>query len=76
MSEDMVLAGSLEVKKNKVTLWASGTQLASWKSSDCKVQRQEGNQFSIEADGEMITFTADDPEGLIDAISAYLTPPP
>ncbi|MEX0667360.1 MAG: hypothetical protein WD313_03425 [Acidimicrobiia bacterium] len=74
ISEDTVLAGSLEIRKNKVTLWASGTQLASWKSSDCKVQRMEGNQFSIEADDEMITFTADDPEGLIDAISAYLTP--
>ena len=44
--------------------------------TDCKVQRQEGNQFSIEAEGETITFTADDPDGLIDAISAYLTPPP
>jgi hypothetical protein len=74
VSEDTVLAGSLEIKKNKVTLWASGTQLASWKSADCKVQRLEGNQFSIEADEEMITFTADDPEGLISAISAYLTP--
>lgn len=75
ISEETVLAGSLEVKKNKVTLWASGTQLASWKSTDCKVQRLEGNQFSVEADGEAVTFTADDPEGLIDAISAYLTPP-
>ena len=74
VSEDTVLAGSLEIKKNKVTLWASGTQLASWTSSDCKVQRLEGNQFSIEADDEMITFTADDPEGLIDAISSQLTP--
>ncbi len=74
VSEDTVLAGSLEIKKNKVTLWASGTQLATWKSTDCKVQRLEGNQFSIEADEEMITFTADDPEGLISAISAFLTP--
>jgi hypothetical protein len=73
VSEDTVLAGSLEVKKNKVTLWASGTQLASWKSSDCRVQRLDGDQFSIEADGEMITFTADDPEGLIDAVSAFLS---
>ncbi|HUP14844.1 MAG TPA: hypothetical protein VM848_02140 [Acidimicrobiia bacterium] len=74
VSEETVLAGSLEIKKNKVTLWASGTQLASWKSADCKVQLLEGNQFSIEADEEMITFTADDPEGLISAISAFLTP--
>jgi hypothetical protein len=74
VSEETVLAGSLEIKKNKVTLWASGTQLASWRSTDCKVQRLEGNQFSIEADEEMITFTADDPEGLISAISAFLTP--
>ena len=74
VSEDTVLAGSLEIRKNKVTLWASGTQLASWKSTDCKVQRMEGSQFSIEADEETITFTADDPEGLIDAISAFLTP--
>jgi hypothetical protein len=74
VSEDTVLAGSLDIKKNKVTLWAGGTQLAYWKSGDCKVQRLEGNQFSIEADGEMIAFNADDPEGLIDAISAYLTP--
>ena len=74
VSEDTVLAGSLEIKKNKVTLWAGGTQLAYWKSGDCKVQRLDGNQFSIEADDEMIAFNADDPEGLIDAISAYLTP--
>ncbi len=76
VSEETILAGSLEIKKNKVTLWASGTQLASWKSTDCKVQRAEGSQFSIEADEEMITFTADDPEGLIAAISAFLTPQP
>ncbi len=74
VSEDTVLAGSLEVKKNKVTLWASGTQLASWKSSDCKVRRLDGDRFSIEADDEMITFTADDPDGLIDAVSAFLSP--
>ncbi len=74
ISEETVLPGSLEIKKNKITLWASGAQLASWKPSDCKVQRMEGNQFSIEADDEMVTFTADDPEGLIDAISAHLTP--
>ena len=76
ISEDTVLAGSLEIKKNKITLWASGTQLASWKATDCKVQRIEGKQFSIEADGEMITFTADDPEGLFEAVNAYLLPLP
>ena len=76
VSEDTVLAGSLEIKQNKVTLWASGAQLAYWNSSDCKVQRLEGNQFSIEADDEIITFNADDPEGLLDAINTYLTPQP
>lgn len=74
VSEDTVLAGSLEIKPNQVTLWASGSQLAYWNSSDCNVQRLQGSQFSIEADDEMITFNADDPEGLTAAISTYLTP--
>jgi hypothetical protein len=75
VSEDTVLAGSLEIKQNQVTLWASGAQLAYWNASDCKVQRLEGNQFSIEADDEMITFNADDLDGLLDAINTYLSPP-
>ena len=76
MSDDIVLGGSLEVRSNKVTLWAGGTQLASWSGSDCTVTRLTGNEFSIEADAEMISFTADDAEGLSAAISAFLQPEP
>ena len=74
LSEGVVLPGSLEVKDSKVTLWAGGAQLASWKSPDCRVERTEDNLFSVEAEGEMITFTADDPEGLSKAIDVYLLP--
>ena len=76
MSDDIVLGGSLEVRRNKVTLWASGTQLASWSASDCRVTQLTGSEFSIEADAEMITFTADDAVGLSAAISAFLQPEP
>ena len=68
ISEDIVLAGSLDVRESKVTLWAGGTQLASWKAPDCQVRRLAGNNFAIEADDEMITFTADDPDGLTEAL--------
>ena len=74
VSDDIVLGGSLEVRQNKVTLWASGAQLASWSASNCRVVRLSGNEFSIEADDEMIAFTPDDPDGLSAAISAFVTP--
>ena len=74
VSEDVVLPGSLQIEEHKVTLWASGAQLASWKIPECKVERTKDNQFSIEADGERITFTADDPTGLTTAIAIFLTP--
>ena len=74
LSEEIILGGSLEIKEGKVTLWASGTQLATWNASDCKVQRIGGNRFSIEADEEVINFTADNPEGLAEAIEAHLKP--
>ena len=76
MSDDIVLGGSLEVRRNKVTLWTGGTQLASWSASDCRVTRLTGSEFSIEADAEMITFTADDAESLGAAISAFLQAEP
>ncbi len=38
------------------------------------MERTKDNQFSIEADGERITFTADDPAGLTTAIAIFLTP--
>jgi hypothetical protein len=72
LSEEVVLPGSLEVRGNTVTLWANGTQLASWSHPACTVQRMGANQFSIEAEGEMITFTADDPEGLNTAVKLFL----
>jgi hypothetical protein len=74
LSEDVVLPGSLQIEEHKVTLWASGAQLASWKIPECKVERTKDDQFSIEADGERITFTADDPAGLSTAIAIFLTP--
>src|SRR5688572_28720398 len=75
VSEDVVLPGSLQVDEHKVTLWASGAQLASWSISDCKVERAKDDQFSIEAEGETVTFTPDDPDGLSAAITVFMTPP-
>ena len=74
VSEDVVLPGSLQIEEHKVTLWTSGTQLASWRILECKVERADDNQFSIEAEGETITFTPDDPEGLSAAIAVFMTP--
>ena len=72
LSEEVVLPGSLEVRGTTVTLWANGMQLASWSHPACTVQRMGASQFSIEAEGEMITFTADDPEGLNTAVKVFL----
>ena len=72
LSEDVVLPGSLEVIADTVVLWANGTQLASWSYPACKVRRMGPSQFSIEAEGEMITFTPDDPEGLNGAVKVFL----
>jgi hypothetical protein len=58
-----------------VTLWTNGAQLASWKISDCKVEQAGDDQFSIEAEGETITFNPDDPDGLSAAIAVFMTPP-
>ena len=75
VSEDVVLPGSLQIDEHRVTLWASGAQLAAWEILDCKVERARDNQFSIEAEGETITFSPDDPEGLSAAIAAFMTAP-
>lgn len=70
VSEDTVVSGSLEIRPDRVIMWASGSQLASWAIEHCRVERLTVSRFAVHAEGETLTFTADDPAGLDEAISA------
>jgi hypothetical protein len=72
VSEDTVVAGSLQIRPDRVTLWAAGTELASWSPDQCRVERLTVARFAIHGDGEMLTFTADDPTAVDQAISDHL----
>jgi hypothetical protein len=69
VSDDLEVTGSLQIIPNRVILWASGTQLASWDISECRVERRTVTKFDVEAGGEVMTFTADDPGGLEEAVT-------
>jgi hypothetical protein len=73
VSEDTVVAGSLDIRPDRVIMWASGSQLASWPIDQCRVERLTVSRFAVHAEGETLTFTADDPTGLDEAISAAVT---
>lgn len=73
VSEDTVVAGSLDIRPDRVIMWASGSQLASWQLDHCRVERLTVSRFAVHAEGETLTFTADDPTGLDEAISAAVT---
>lgn len=70
VSDDMEVTGSLQISPNRVILWASGSQLASWDVTECSVERRSVTKFEVHGGGESLAFTADDPTGLDEAISA------
>jgi hypothetical protein len=64
ITEDSVLSGSLEFEGSRLIMWGAGTPLLSWAPGECLLERLTANRFVLTADGETITFTADDPDGL------------
>jgi hypothetical protein len=64
VTEDAVLEGSLQFDGDRLVMWGGGTPLLSWAPGDCLLERLTANRFVLTADGETITFTADDPEAL------------
>ena len=49
-----------------------GAEIGTWEHSQAKVARLTFSRFAIQAEGETLTFTADDPTGLDNAIAAAM----
>jgi len=64
VTDDSVLAGSLEFEGARLIMWGAGNPLLAWGPGECLLERLTANRFVLTADGETITFTADDPDGL------------
>jgi hypothetical protein len=64
VTDDSILSGSLEFQASRLIMWGAGTPLLSWGPGECLLERLTANRFVLTADGETITFTADDPDGL------------
>lgn len=64
VTDDAVLEGSLEFQGRRLVMWGGGNPLLIWNPGECLLERLTANRFVLSADGETITFTADDPEGL------------
>ena len=71
VTEDSVLSGSLEFHGSKLTMWGGGSALLTWGPGECLLERLTANRFVLTADGETITFTADDPDGLDEMLSSH-----
>lgn len=69
ISDDTTIAGSLQIRPDRVIMWAGGSQLASWDLTECRIERLTASRFAVHADEETLTFTADDATGLQAAIS-------
>ena len=64
ITDDAVLEGSLEFQGRRLVMWGGGNPLLAWNPGECLLERLTANRFVLSADGETITFTADDPEEL------------
>ncbi|HUO46976.1 MAG TPA: hypothetical protein VM470_09125 [Acidimicrobiia bacterium] len=64
ITDDAVLEGSLEFQGKRLVMWGGGNPLLAWNPGECLLERLTANRFVLSADGETITFTADDPEDL------------
>ena len=67
---DEVLAASIVVSPERLILWGGGNQLGNWTHDQAKIARLTFSRFAIHAEGDALTFTADDPSGLDNVISA------
>ncbi|MGH8925239.1 MAG: hypothetical protein ACRDWA_11485 [Acidimicrobiia bacterium] len=64
-----VLNASIVVGSGGIVLWGGGAEIGTWKHSQAKIARLTHARFAIQAEGETLTFTAEDPAGLDNAIA-------
>lgn len=69
-----VLNSSIVVGSAGIVLWGGGAEIGTWEHSQAKIARLTFSRFAIQAEGETLTFTADDPTGLDNAIAATAAP--
>jgi hypothetical protein len=67
-----VLNASIIIGSAGIVLWGGGAEIGTWEHSRAKVARLTFSRFAIQAEGETLTFTADDPTGLDNAIGAAM----
>ena len=67
---DEVLPASMLVGPEIIVLWGGGHEIGSWNHEQAKIARLTYSRFAIQAEGDTLTFTADDPAALDQAISA------
>lgn len=66
---DEVLTASMVVSPEIIVLWGGGHEIGSWSHAEAKIARLTYARFAIQAEGDTLTFTADDPTALDQAIS-------
>ncbi len=66
---DEVLTASMVVSPDIIVLWGGGHEIGSWSHAEAKIARLTYARFAIQAEGDTLTFTADDPTALDQAIS-------
>ncbi len=71
ITEDAVLSGSLEFQGQRLIMWGGGNPLLTWNPGECLLERLTANRFVLSSNGETITFTADDPDGLDSMLSLH-----
>jgi hypothetical protein len=71
ITEDAVLSGSLEFQGQRLIMWGAGNPLLTWSPGECLLERLTANRFVLSSNGETITFTADDPDGLDSVLSLH-----
>lgn len=71
-----VLNASIVVGSAGIVLWGGGAEIGTWEHSQARIARLTFSRFAIQAEGETLTFTADDPTGLDNAIAATTAPVP
>ncbi|CAN5262426.1 hypothetical protein BH18ACT5_BH18ACT5_14670 [soil metagenome] len=71
---DEVLTASMVVSPEIIVLWGAGHEIGSWSHEQAKIARLTFTRFAIQAEGDTLTFTADDPTALDQAISNATAP--
>ena len=69
---DEVLTASIVVSPERMILWGGGHELGNWTHDQAKIARLTFSRFAIHAESDALTFTADDPSGLDNVISAAI----